>query len=619
VLLKLVENPDPGSKILQDGVALESGRHTVAYTVNATDYVYENERVVILADLCIDRSRIAEVQEELSRIAVSSAEKFAGKCRESFVSGYFVAILEKATGEIHLMRDPSGVKTGFYYLDSGEACLGTVVHSVATAAGVRAFDEEAIFQLLYLRYFYDGFSYYAGVKQLRMGECLKITNSFDSVVIDYSPVQLPMFENRLSESENVARLRQEIDRVHDALAGKSNVVLLSGGIDSCVMLASLTQKQFVSAKSFKLLNTPEDETLYARDIADFLGKQITIVETDAQGPELADDLDEWLLESNTPYDGMWIFGQWSANTHELYFAGQDTRLHTPAVGPIDKLAFALLPLHRARLAWLAVWPSRVICASLRASGAPVSPRRWIRGVYRVAQAFDLNAYLKTYYFHLSKSAIAATGISLEWYDRIARLFELNLARIRSRRQLYNEIVLINWRLQYTDNMQDLQAVARRNKAYLAFPFYDPQLAAFSASIPFRQASRLGVGKSKYSATKTLINKWVLRQAYRERLSDKVFYRDKAVSRSLYILFNGTVGARIQELLLNDLRSERSFIKQYKLEVAIRRFMEVQTWGERDEQYLWLVYYIGLLCFYSERVLNAQPEHSTAGEAAVCAC
>ncbi|MCX6827211.1 MAG: asparagine synthase-related protein [candidate division Zixibacteria bacterium] len=584
---------------------LELNGINISYCLHPTEYLYEDDRFLVLADLNLDKTKekyFHSIAENVVREAISGD---LSKCQELLLGQYFLVIVDKNKDEVHFIRDISGVKTGFYYEGRQRVLVGTIVHDLARAASVTEFNEEAIYQILYLHYLQDGFSYYKGINEVRMGQHL--ATDFSLVVCEkgHHLLSLSESENGLSLDENISRLRKEIDSVHERHCSQDNVVLLSGGVDSCVMLGALADSENVQAKSFRVKGTEQDETAYAVSIAEFLGKPITIVQSNPEDMLIADQFEKWLIEMNNPYIGIWVFGNLGANSNQTYYSGQDTRLHTPNVNPIDKFAFRMLSLNKSFLYPLLKLLSTLLSKSLERCGFRNSSKRILRGLYRTCRALDLKSYLLEYYFHFDKHAIDKYHLPGQWFERIKGLGEINLKTIKNARHLYNTIVEMNWQLQYTHDMRYIQDMAKLNHTYIAMPFYDLSLARYSSTIPFKQATKFTVGHQRYSHKKTIINKFLLRSAYRDKLNDLVYYRDKATSSSFYLLFNGTVGKKIEEIIERDLLSQNSFIRHYQLEATVRQFLITEHWGIDNEEYLLLIYYIGVLCVYYQRLLKSR--------------
>ena len=96
---------------------------------------------------------------------------------------------------------------------------------------------------------------------------------------------------------------------------------------------------------------------------------------------------------------------------------------------------------------------------------------------------------------------------------------------------------------------------------------------------------------------------MLRQSLKDKMNDDVYYRAKAVSSSMYLVFNGVLGDLIRKELQEDLLLEDSFVKQFKLETFVDQFLKTTDFAVSDEGYLLKVYQIGMMSVYNRTVLN----------------
>ena len=96
---------------------------------------------------------------------------------------------------------------------------------------------------------------------------------------------------------------------------------------------------------------------------------------------------------------------------------------------------------------------------------------------------------------------------------------------------------------------------------------------------------------------------MLRQSLKDKMNDDVYYRAKAVSSSMYLLFNGVLGDLVREELKKDLLFDNSFIKQFKLNAFIDQFLNTSEFEVGDEGYLLKVYQLGMLAIYNRTVLK----------------
>jgi len=254
-----------------------------------------------------------------------------------FRNGYFICLVNKETSIVTVLRDTSGLKSGYYYQDKDLLIISTNVHRIAKHT------KSSISQLwadcfIYNYFILDGYTLYNNISEFKIGE--KYVNNVikDEIVSTIDDLPIEYQENDYTEQQNIKLLYAKTLETHDKLKGDANVVYLSGGIDSNVMLASLYNvcPNKLRAVSYKVKEGKQDETLYAEKVAKHFGVPFTIIERDPFNPMIVDKYEDYVLSLNNPYDGMFIFAPVFQQENELFFAGQDTRLHTPPTSKLEK-------------------------------------------------------------------------------------------------------------------------------------------------------------------------------------------------------------------------------------------------------------------------------------------
>lgn len=593
--------------ILKDGF-FQKGNFQVSYEINSIEYEYENERFWFLLDTNIDQSRIDEVKFNLDALSKIDAVQIG----KAFNENFFLLAIDKKEHQLHVVRDISGVKTAYYTSSKEEFQVSTLMHDLAMSMENVEFSEEAIHQILYSHYLLDGYTYYKNIHELKAGYH-EVYNSFFQQIETFKYEVNFQKENQLSAEENFEQLRQETRVAHRGYLAPKNTVLLSGGLDSIAMLIALDDlpetKQLQNI-SFRVKDTSQDETVYAKDAAQKVDRPIHIKEVDPNAADNFRNFEETLLKMNNPYIGVWIFGKFNGTPKEMFYAGQDTRLHTPALNEVDKVAYSLLP-HQNKF-WLKyiLKPLTKMGQSLfRILGWHHSSNRVIKNLWKGLHMTDLKSYVDEFYLKLGKEKITKKGLPTDYYDVFRKYFDFDISKIKTKRALYNKVVEKKWKEQYIFDIRYLQDVARLNNTYIGMPFYNHHLASFSSSIPFDLSMKKMIGRSRFGKTKAIIYKYVLRHAFRDKLTDMCFYRAKAVSETMHQMNNGVLGEKLKKILLRDLALSNSFIKSYKLDKYVQRYLDTEEWGMKEDDYLGTIYYIAALSIYHFRVILKCEESS----------
>lgn len=602
MLIRCTQTPAQAPK---NALSEKIGFFHCTYELEKTDYRVDGTHFVFFVETNLTHSKFEAVAQKLK-----SLDRLEQRGIHKLLNGnYFLMAIEKEGLHVHMMRDASGIKTAYYSLSRSQLCIGSIMHEVARYQKRVAFNKAGVFQLLYSGYLLDGFTFYEGVSEIKMGQHLIFNEELELVSKTVYAVKLAQYDNPYSEEENFRMLRREFQLAHKPFLSAKNRVLLSGGLDSIAMLISLddiANGDHLDSLSFKVKDTTQDESVYSTSIAEHLEIKNTLKEIDPNDPQVIKDFEAKVLRMNNPYYGTWIFGHFNGTPEEMYYAGQDTRLHTPALNEVDKWAYSLLK-HQDKW-WLKnglnPFSKKVIIPILKAMGWEKTNSRIFRNLYKAMHIFDLKQYINKFYLKIDKQKIKDKGLPTDYYEKITRLLDLDLDKCPSSRALYNEIVRLKWSEQYIYDMRYLQDIARINNTYIAMPFYNKEVAEFSSGIPFGMATKPMLGRARFGGRKNIIYKYVLRKAFRDKLNDLTYYRAKAVSMTLHQLFNGPLGKKVGEILKKDLESKDSFIKQFRLEKIANKYFDKSTWEYGDSDYLHLAYYIATLAVYHHQVVLA---------------
>ncbi len=567
------------------------------FNAESYEYSYEDDKCILILDINQSKLKASSVE---NNIRVWLNHRSNHKAETLFRGGYFMVYYHKINKTIEVYRDASGIKSGYYSINKKGLFIDTHVHSLAKTVGVSDFDEKAIAMLLALDFCFDGYTIYKDIKEFKIGIQAVFNSNLECNEV-ITPVQLATKENTLSFNENANRLREETNSAHSSIATTNNIVYLSGGIDSCVMLAALddiVDKKDIKTISYKVKGTTQDETIYAKSIADYLGVSFEVKEIDPKRNITVDFFQEAIIKMNNPYIGYWIFAP-EGDLTTTFFAGQDTRLHTPDVHPIDSFVFGLY-LKNKKLPFNKITEKLALMVHNKLN-LEKSAFKGLKHLDRLSSVGNPENYILKYVFKFKPPHESPFLISK--LDELKAFFELPNA-MNSKRQLYNEIVRIKWAEQYTDDIRYMQDIARVSSRYMAMPFYDKQLSEFSSSIPFDYASKFEYGNDAYSNSKVKVNKLILRAAYKDKLNREVLYRKKAVSVTNFLLFEGALGHNVYQIIREDYNAKESFIKEYKLERFVEKYYNKPTgWAIDDQNYLMKIYYIATLCIYFKHILK----------------
>lgn len=573
----------------------------LSYSLDKKEVFFENNALILFLKTNYSENYINNKLSKSEGINSNDINK-------AFQKDGFWVVLDKKSNKVTFNRDLAGLCTCYYFIDENEVHISTNVHSLAKSKA-RELNRETIFQLLYFDFLWDGQTIYNNISQLKVGGEIILNHNLEVISNKFLQPNITEQENLLTEQENIQSLRQEIVEAHKRYVNEENVVFLSGGIDSVAMLIALddlTDKNNIENHSFKVKGTTQDETEYSKSIANHLDIKLSIIERDLSDEINVKIFKEGITKMNNPYPGMWIFGNQIDDANlKTYFAGQDTRLHTPSLNILDAIAFNIFHLSRYfsplyYLIDIIFYPLKLMFNfSLKRKGIT---NKYFLGLRRALYLFNTKRYLQLVYFKVDKAILSSYKLPTKYFDGIINNYKFSLKGIKSKRSLYNTIVSKKWIEQYVNDMRYMIDMVNIHGGKLAMPFYDMDLAKFSATIPFDLSIKNMKGKSQFNDKDSTIHKYVLREALVDKIDKKTYLRSKAVSRTGHIIFNQGLDNILKEIVKKDLVSSNSFIKDFELGRFLERFLKnKKKWSMTDDKYLLKVYHLTTLIVYSQNI------------------
>lgn len=485
--------------------------------------------------------------------------------RKLFRNGYFIVIYDKISASISIWRDIAGLKSGYYYQNQERLIISTNMHQIAKLTK-DTFSPLWLDSYVFNNFILDGNTFYENILEVNTGENLVFDLLTMHSVSNITPLPIAFQENELNEIDNIALLRNKTLEIFENLADENNVVYLSGGIDSCVILAALhiVAPSNTRCVSYCVKNGVQNESNYARLAADYLGTPIEIVEFDSQSVISIEKFESAILKQNLPYDGMFMFEPHKQQSNEFFFAGQDTRLHTPAVGTLE---FALLKSIKNNSFSLNMHSDFLVHFMVELHKKGLNLSSIIPILCSHQNVLDYST------FSLSQSKYSKYGFDCRCLSELQSACSIDIIHKDSIRGLYNDVVAKRWKKQYTNDIRYMIDMGNRCQSSILLPFYEPDLAWVSSTLPWNLATKRIVGQDKYSQKKVTVDKYLLRKAFENEISDRVLYRAKATSDDAYMMYQGTIKHPILTVCEADINDSHSFLKKYGYDVYYKKYIK----------------------------------------------
>ncbi len=444
-----------------------------------------------------------------TEVILHAYARWAGESFKRFRGMFALALLDRERRQVHLVRDPLGIKPLYYYAAEGVLLFGSEVQCLLASGRIpRKLDNQSVSHFLQYGCAGSRDTLVTGVKLLQPGETLTVSlgepemqwnlRTYESIQEDESPVS---HTDRNESTAHILHLLEDSVKCHLA----SDVPLglfLSGGIDSAVILHLMRQASAARVKTFTVTfpQAEFNERHHARRLAERY-------DTDHHELELSEatllaELPLALAAMDQPTsDGI--------NTFVLARSVRESGVKVALSGLGGDELFAGYPSFR-RISWArgAAWIPRglrniIADGGKRLIGGPVADKAWSllssdcapNSVYRISRGLFGSASLSALMCNAAPDpGVPLCGPALDPVNRVSRL-EL-------------EGYMTNLLLRDTDCMGMASGLEVR------VPFIDKVVVRHVLSLP-------GKWKTMGSATKPL-----LRAAMRGSVPESVWKRRK---------------------------------------------------------------------------------------------
>lgn len=453
---------------------------------------------------------------------------------------FAIAIWDQRRGRLLLARDRLGKKPLFYYADAARVVFGSEIKALLAYPEVPAeFDSSVLPYYLVHGYVPDPMTFYRGVLQVPPGAYVECDAGGVRVPRTYWALQFPpRGEERRIPADEAQGMLQTLLR--DAVGKRliSDVplgALLSGGLDSSIVVGVMSGLIPEPPRTFTVGFTDDvsyDERPYARAVADRFGTLHTELEAQAGHAGL---LDRLLWHHDQPYG--------DSSSLPTYLISRLTRqsVTVALVGDGGDELFA--GYERFRAALLAERIPRIAAVPLGAALRRVPPGQGYHSVQTRLRRFGagvaeplLRRYLR--WVAILPPALVTRLVPGDGASQVVAHAESLMKTVASCDPLH-QLLYLNMRTYLPgDLLVKMDRMSMANSLETRSPFLDTALVEFVASLPADYKIR---GRRQ---------KWLLREAFRERLPEGIVDRPKhGFGVPLDDWFRGTLRARVHEELL----------------------------------------------------------------------
>lgn len=209
-----------------------------------------------------------------TEVIVHAYEEWGVECLQRFNGMFAFALYDARQKRIFIARDRCGQKPFYYYYKNGRFVFSSEVKAILCADFIpREVNTAAIDPYLTLRYVPEPQTMFKDIVTLPAAHFLLLDSQGVLSIKRYWDIALSSPQQYLSKKESFNQLEHQLRRSVD-LVMRSDVPVgayLSGGIDSSLLVALMSEK-YSNINTYSIgFNSPIDETAEARQTASLLG------------------------------------------------------------------------------------------------------------------------------------------------------------------------------------------------------------------------------------------------------------------------------------------------------------------------------------------------------------
>jgi asparagine synthase (glutamine-hydrolysing) len=276
------------------------GRFVIAYNGE----VYSDREIA--ADLAQTRRRLRG-HSDTEVILEACAEWGIERVVPRLIGMFAIALYDRQTGELVLVRDRLGIKPVYWGAVNGLLCFGSELKALRAVPGwTPTVDRAALASFMRHNYIPAPLTIYQNVNKLQPGMLLRARSDGSLRIEPYwdlrSIVERAITEPMAIRDEDVVDRLESllVDAVRRRLVSDVPIgALLSGGIDSSLVSALMTETAAGKVNTFSIGFAEEgfDEAPYAREIARHLGTDHTELYAEARHAlDMVEKLPTWYDE-----------------------------------------------------------------------------------------------------------------------------------------------------------------------------------------------------------------------------------------------------------------------------------------------------------------------------------
>jgi len=449
--------------------------------------------------------------------------------KDKFDGEFNIIIWNRVKDDITIISDQSGTKKLFYNYTDGVVTITSRLIDQAKLQSSPAFSEYGIYTALVISYTQDPYTFLDNTWATRIGELTYINKQGKaSTESYYNPVDLN-FKGYSNINESVNKLDEGLKKYFKSRISKDTtpVVMLSGGIDSVVMMSYLHDdaKTKLNSVTFAIEGSPSNELTEARIAADYYQSahhELMIDPKDILNYTISGFLDYDAFQLGNMYSPA-IQGWIKEKPEVLFdiFRGEDTRLHTPFFD--FPFLMGLMASRKKSKAFKRLWNLRKIL-----NYWPIRfGRNYLKyAVKKSTQKENIQTFLLQSCLRFNFPVDSEKGIL---YNQLLKETE-KLQTLKTMDDIHRGAIECAFNIQYSEDNKNAKMASVADNSFFLMPFLHPDVVRISNNIPYKQSSASAyVSPKKTRSYFFMLDKIVLRKLMKGRAPEELLYRRKTTA------------------------------------------------------------------------------------------
>ena len=511
--------------------------------LNSKDVRFEYDNHIIIREKIETFNKISFIQGRFRRDEYkvvkdietwySSSKRIEDLYRN--ISDFAIVVLDRDKREVRLFSSLSGSSRLFYHLDDSLLIISNNLKYQLCSQREPIFSDYGIYSAFTLNYFQDPYTYLENTFVIPLGYGLRVKESMSKLVKILHPVDEEEVNKDIESA--CSNLESEMTAYFEKLLSNDReaVVMLSGGVDSLVLMKNMFQKNGKNFKSvtFALEDAVRDELSEARIAAQYYGNnhfELIVKRRDILKYEIKTLVNTDFFQLGSAYGqavSAWLVSEGFLNIDII--RGEDTRLHTPFIDLPFKIGFYFTKAMARGSAIHHLWRLFSILKLWRFSFG----KNYIEYFYNKIKPSDsTQKYILRTMMRVSSDI--DRGVNYQ------KLLEgtSNLNNLESLSQVHREVIRCMYNTQFSSDVHDISRFIGFTQNQVVLPFMSANVVLSCSRIPYSVSSKsIFVNPKKTKSLFFMIDKIILSKILRKNAPSSLVYRRKTTAPNHEIAYD----------------------------------------------------------------------------------